>query len=32
MIRVLDWNFSGTAEPVVATLLLATLLVCIVLL
>jgi hypothetical protein len=25
MFRVLDWNFSGTAEPVVAGLLLATL-------
>jgi hypothetical protein len=32
MFRVLDWNFSGTAEPVVATLLLATLLLSIVLL
>lgn len=32
MFRVLDWNFSGTAEPVVAALLLATLLVAVVLL
>ena len=26
MFRVIDWNFSGTAEPVVAALLLATML------
>lgn len=32
MFRVLDWNFSGTAEPVVAALLVATLLASIVLL
>jgi hypothetical protein len=32
MFRVLDWNFSGTAEPVVASLLLATLVLSIVLL
>jgi hypothetical protein len=32
MFRVLDWNFSGTAEPVVATLLALTLLASIVLL
>jgi hypothetical protein len=32
MFRVLTWNFSHTAEPVVATLLLATLLLSIVLL
>lgn len=32
MFRVLDWNFSGTAEPVIAGLLLATLLVSVVLL
>lgn len=32
MFRVLDWNFSGTAEVVVATLLLATLLASVVLL
>ncbi len=31
MFRVLDWNFSGTAEPVVAGLLFATLLLSIVL-
>lgn len=31
MFRVMDWNFSGTAEPVVAALLLATLLISIVL-
>ena len=31
MFRVLDWNFSGTAEPVVASLLLATLVLSIVL-
>jgi hypothetical protein len=28
MFRVSTWDFSGTAEPVVAGLLLATLLVC----
>ena len=32
MFRVLDWNFSSTAEPVVASLLLATLVLSIVLL
>jgi hypothetical protein len=32
MFRVLDWNFSGTAEPVVASLLLATLVLSVVLL
>jgi hypothetical protein len=32
MFRVYDWNFSGTAEPVVASLLLATLLLSVVLL
>jgi hypothetical protein len=32
MFRVSDWNFSGTAEPVVAALLLTTLLLSIVLL
>ncbi len=32
MFRVYDWNFSATAEPVVASLLLATLVLSIVLL
>jgi hypothetical protein len=32
MFRVLDWNFSGTAEPVVASLLLATLVLSVILL
>jgi hypothetical protein len=32
MFRVLDWNFSGTAEPVVAGLLLATLVLSVILL
>ncbi len=32
MFRVMTWNFSDTAEPVVATLLLATLLLSIALL
>jgi hypothetical protein len=32
MFRVVDWNFSGTAEPVIAGLLLTALLVSIVLL
>lgn len=32
MFRVMNWNFSDTAEPVVAGLLLATMLVAIVLL
>lgn len=30
MFRVLDWNFSGTAEPVIAGLLAATLVIAIV--
>jgi hypothetical protein len=32
MFRVIDWNFSGTAEPVVAGLLAATLVLSILLL
>lgn len=32
MFRVLDWNFSGTAEPVVGALLLTTMIVMLVLL
>jgi hypothetical protein len=32
MFRVLDWNFSDTAEPVVASLLLATLVLSVILL
>lgn len=31
MFRILTWNFSGTAEPVVAGLLLGTLLIALVL-
>jgi hypothetical protein len=30
MFRVIDWNFSGTAEPVIAGLLAATLVIAIV--